>query len=458
MAPSTPDTLIESHGVPPSGAFYVGSDYTIYGSPFANKPISSLTNNALSQSTIGVKIEESFGDGWAAIGKLDTGYNPAFGEISDACASLQRNNGKTYGQMDENGDGSRCGQAFNGEIYGGVSNSSYGTLKFGRQNTLVLDGMAAYDPMALSYAFSLIGFSGTPGPGIGSTETARWDNSVKYIYQYGPVHAAGMYASGGQDTSLMRNGYAVNVGGAYRGFSIDGYWTQEAGAVGLKSIPNPANAGGGFSCVAGASATSGEYCPNALLGTITNNQAWDVMAKYTYSFESGLKDEGPLDKLTFYAGYQTVDITNPDHPQSFYNGYNTIGGYQFLTSGTNAVGSTKTQWTAWGGAKFETGPWSFTGAYYHWAQDNFLTGSGATCAEATATNAAHRLAGTFQGNPTASNCSGDFNQGAFLIDYTFNKYFDVYGGVSYTENGGGLNSAFLQDNNTTFASGLRLRF
>ncbi len=451
----------ESNGVPPSGAFYVGSDYTIYGSPFANGPVSSLTNNALSQSAIGVKIEENFGDGWAAIGKLETGYNPAFGEISDACASLLRNNGRRYDQMDENGDGSRCVQAFNGEAYGGVANASYGTLKVGRQNSLVLDGMATYDPMALSYAFSIIGFSGTPGPGIGNTETARWDDAVKYIYQYGPVHVEGMYSAGGQDTSLMENGYAANVGASYKGFAIDGYWTRENGAVSLKAIPNPLNAGTAvnpFSCVTGSSATSGTYCPNALLGTITDNEAWDVMAKYTYSFERGMKDEGPADKLTFYAGYQTVDIGNPEHLQSYYNGFDTIGGYQFLTSGSQAVGSTKVQWTAWAGAKYETGPWGITGAYYHWAQDDYLTGSGASCTAATETNIKNEKKGTFQGDPTASNCAGDYNQGSFLIDYTFNKYFDVYGGVSYTENSGGFNSAFLQDTITTFASGLRLRF
>ncbi len=143
---------------------------------------------------------------------------------------------------------------------------------------------------------------------------------------------------------------------------------------------------------------------------------------------------------------------------SYYNGFDTIGGYQFLTSGSQAVGSTKVQWTAWTGAKYETGPWGITGAYYHWAQDDYLTGSGASCAAATKTNITNEKNDKFQGNPTASNCAGDYNQGSFLIDYTFNKYFDVYGGVSYTENSGGFNSAYLQDTITTFASGLRLRF
>ncbi len=151
-----------SHGVSASGAFYPGADYTIFGSRFAGPAIATMTNNALEQSKIGVKIEESFGDGWAAIGKLETGFNPISGELSDACASLLRNNGKLYSQMDNNGDGSRCGQAFNSVAYGGVSNASYGTLTAGRQQSLMLDGLATYDPMALSYAFSVLGYSGTP--------------------------------------------------------------------------------------------------------------------------------------------------------------------------------------------------------------------------------------------------------------------------------------------------------
>ena len=64
--------------------------------------------------------------------------------------------------MENNFDGSRCGQAFANAAYGGLSHPLYGTLTAGRQTTLVNDGMGAYDPMALSPAFSLIGYSGQP--------------------------------------------------------------------------------------------------------------------------------------------------------------------------------------------------------------------------------------------------------------------------------------------------------
>ena len=460
-----------SNGVPASGAFYPGADYTIYGSRFANGGVSTLTNNALEQSKVGLKIEENIGYGLQAIGKLETGFNPISGELSDACASLLRNNGKFYSQMDNNGDGSRCGQAFNSVAYGGLSSPIYGTLTAGRQNSLVTDGMGAYDPMAGSYAFSLIGYSGTPGGGIGSTETARWDNSVKYILSYGPFHAAGMYTNGGQDTPMMGDGYGANVGAVYGGFSLDGFYTKENGAVNLSSVPNPAYATSGVTCVAG-STTSGSICPNALKGTITNNEAWDVMGKYTVDVPSlfgeapvsmkdapcgGLKDAPcapPSAKLTIFGGYQYTTLSNPGHEQSYYNGFNTIGGYQFLTSGALAYGSDRVLQTAWAGLKYETGPWSFTGAYYYWSQDAYLSNKFQTCAQTSGPGKVNNGIGAQIG----SNCSGDFNQGSFLIDYAFNKHFDIYAGVSFTEINGGLSSGFLQDNDTTFASGVRVKF
>jgi predicted porin len=50
------------------------------------------------------------------------------------------------------------------------------------------------------------------------------------------------------------------------------------------------------------------------------------------------------------------------------------------------------------------------------------------------------------------------NQGSFLIDYALNKHWDTYAGISYIENGGGLNSAYLNDNMVTFVTGMRLKF
>ena len=68
----------------------------------------------------------------------------------------------------------RCGQAFNGQLWGGISNAQYGTLTIGRTNSFQLDGIAAFDPMALSYALSLLGYSGTGvSTGRPATRTTR---------------------------------------------------------------------------------------------------------------------------------------------------------------------------------------------------------------------------------------------------------------------------------------------
>ena len=53
-----------------------------------------------------------------------------------------------------------------------ASVQTYGTLTFGRQNSLELDGVNAYDPMGGSYAFSPIGWR--DGVGVGDTEDARF--------------------------------------------------------------------------------------------------------------------------------------------------------------------------------------------------------------------------------------------------------------------------------------------
>ncbi len=481
-----------NNGSYPNGAFYEGAGGQIFGSPFNNHQVSTLNNNALSVSNVGIKIEEQIGGGFLAIGKLQTDWNPISGELADACASLLRNSGRSLFNMDNNGDGSRCGQAFSNSAYGGVSHPIYGTLTAGRQYSLVLDGQASYDPMALAQAFSLIGYSGTAGGGVGSTEASRWDNSVKYIFTYGPFHAAGMYTNGGQDTPMNGDAYGANAGVTYMGFSVDGFYTKENGAVNLNRLGLTANVNGigttslfpGSASVVQTSCNAAlGTCPNYLLGTITDNEAWDVMAKYTFNVPSlftepavsmkdapcgGLKDAPcapPTAKVTFYGGYQHVDQSNPENAQFQYSGNHTIGGYQYVATGLLAFGSDRIRETAWAGASYEDGPWKFVGAWYFLSQNSFLsTATGLvagtniaanTCAGATLT--AQRTT-TFVGTRVGSNCSGDLNQGSFLIDYTFNRHLDLYAGVTFMEQTGGLNSGFLEDNIWEVATGVRIKW
>ena len=72
-----------------------------------------------------------------------------------------------------------------------MSQPIWGTLTFGRQNTLLTDDVNAYDPQGGSYAFSPIGYSGMTG-GAGDTEEARWTTAIKYRVNVGDFRFAVM--------------------------------------------------------------------------------------------------------------------------------------------------------------------------------------------------------------------------------------------------------------------------
>jgi predicted porin len=436
----------QTNGAPQNGSLYTGGlNFNMYAAPQNRQSVSALSGNGLEQSKIGLKIEERVGYGLAAIGKIETGFNPFSGELADACASLVNNNGKSIAVRDAGVDGGRCGQAFNGVAYAGVSHPMV-TLTVGRQTSLELDSIATYDPMGLSYAFSLIGWSGGAAAGVGSTETARWDNSLKSIFTYGPLHAAVMYAAGSNESSIQNDAYAADIGATYVGFSLDAVYTKENGAVGMSSLGYGAGVG---ECQPGSVAFA---CPsNGLNATITDNQAWSIMGKYTFVFDNGGFDvDAPRAKATLFAGYVHIDMANPSG--TFAVGARNSGGYEMVTVNNQpfGVGGGKVLQTEWAGAKYETGPWAFTAAYYHLSQDSYV---------------ARSLTGALTGSCSGvshANCSGDTNTVSGLVDYTFSKHFDVYSGVAWSEVSGGLtpraSGGVGTNENTTFMSGLRVKF
>jgi hypothetical protein len=223
-----------------------------------------------------------------------------------------------------------------------------------------------------------------------------------------------MYAKGGDGSSIQDDAVGGNVGFAWKGLAVDAFYTRERGAV---------NADAGVNALGNT---------NRLWYTISNNEAYSIMGKYTYDLGGGFKDDGPSAKVTVFGGYVHTDMTNPDDTQAAYGGNHTIGGYLLsLNSNTSAFDTTKTLQTYWAGAAYQTGAWTFTGAWYRMNQNNYLADG-------------------------ATKVGGDIDEVSGVVDYKFNKHFDVYAGVGWVDYSGDW--AKSTHENVNVATGLRLKF
>jgi predicted porin len=453
VPPKVPDPIPENltfWGITPIGALDLGFAYQTNGRPlgsvvsgleyspftttrnYTGQSIATVQHSALQQSFIGVKIEEPLGGDWKAIARLDTGVDPLKGTLSDGCSSFIQNAGVPYNQQTSNADSGRCGQAFNGQLWGGISNKQYGSLTIGRNNSFQLDGIAIYDPMALSYALSLLGYSGTNG-GSGSTEAARWDNSVKYFYDNGPIIAGAMYSNGGNATGFFGSAYSFVFGGHVGGFSAEATYTKEHGVVNLQTAANlPLGS-------------------TTLASNMSDDQEISVMAKYTWDigrpassapmYTKAVKAEpAPVDRFTIFAGYSNVRNANPSTPITTVQGAEAAGGYLLSVIDNNAFTAARVFDFYWTGAKYDFA-WglSLTGAYYHVNQNSYIADNAACPAT---------------GGASANTCAGRYDQVSFLADYALNKHLDVYAGATWAQVGGGLASQFPGNPATKVLAGI----
>jgi predicted porin len=158
MARSTWATGYETNGAPFSKFTTPGVDYFPQKMNLGAKWLPSP--NALSVSNIGVQIKEPLGAGWSFVGQLEAGFDPYSLQLADNVHALYVERGIPLGQQNAWGDANAEGKFYNDLGFAGISNDTYGTLTFGRQNTLMADAILAYDPMGSSLAFSPLGFYG----------------------------------------------------------------------------------------------------------------------------------------------------------------------------------------------------------------------------------------------------------------------------------------------------------
>jgi predicted porin len=434
MAPS--DDSLTYKGITLYGIIDVGIQEETHGAPFSdyfaatsadivqkdsNHSAFGLTSNNLSQSRIGLTVLEPLGAGdWYGIGRIETYFNPSSGDISDALKSLAQNNGRAVTAQTTNLDSSIAGELFE-QAYLGFSSATFGALTFGRQNTLLADGIAKYDPNGASQAFSLIGLSGTTAGG-GDTQDRRLDDSMKYSEAIGPVHVGAMYKFS-QSFGAANTAEQFDVGFEYAGLSVDAYYAHVRDAVSASAL----------SAAQEATAVATPYflsTSNSLSGTISDNQSFTILALYNLGFIP----------VKVYAGYEHIEFGTPKNPLSI--GFDDIGGYKLGAVNNTAFPHDKILQVAWAGVKYTA--WNkldLTAAWYGYDQNSYGVGTAAGCS-----------------NTSAGTCSGTETVFSVDADYRWTKRFDTYAGIMYSSVSDGLANGYIKTTNADPTIGFRFRF
>jgi predicted porin len=429
----------QTHGAPFNRYFPQGTSYSIGNGKYNRQSQFSLAPGGLSQSAIGIKGAEPIGQGWNFVFQLEAGFDPYSLQLANGAHSLFQNSGLPVVVQSTNSDSSRSGQFYNSVGFVGVSSPTYGTLTVFRQNSLTLDAIATYDPMAASYAFSQIGYSSiTSGAGI--SETARATTSVKYRVNYGDLRGGVLYQFGGYQldnsaTSAIQAQFGGDIKNLGKGvLSIDGIFSYEKNAATI------ALSGGTTNFITGLPSVT----PQFAAATLSDNTAYMALAKYVV---------GPL-KL--YAGYEYIHFAPPSDvvaslqaPDGTLVGF---GGFPGSTINSTAYsglpnnGSDKHLQSMWAGARYTViENLEVAAAYYHYIQNNYYvatTAANQNCSSA----AAH------------SQCAGTLDAVSFVVDWKFAPKWDTYIGVMYSALNGGLSNGYLARNNIDPTAGVRFRF
>jgi predicted porin len=330
---------------------------------------------------------------------------------------LAVNNGRTPATQSTNVDGSSAGQPFQ-TAWVGLKSAELGTLTFGRQASLVLEGVIEYDPNYNASAFGLLGASNTYS-GAGSQEDNRLDSAAKYRVEFGNlVHLGALYKFNGASGSA-NSAFQADIGGAYAGASVDAYYSKVNSAITATALT---------AAQVDKLPALGYSASNSLAATISDNTAYALMWSYT------------LDPLKFFAGYEYIKYANPKTPIAA--GFEDIGGYVLAFVTNNAYNNDKIVQMYWTGARYTVIPHlELTAAYYGYHQNAYGTGQAAGCTTAA-----------------FNTCSGGLEAFSIDADYRFNLHFDAYLGAMYSGIHDGAASGYFYTTNINPTVGVRYKF
>jgi predicted porin len=461
----------QTHGSPFDPNFPTGASY------FLNKPSRQVewlqAPNGMSQSLIGLSAKEPLGGGWSFVGTGELAFDPYSGLLANAPQALQDAIHVPLNAQEIPVDSSRWGWLA-AQIFAGVSNPVWGTLTFGRQNSLLLDNVNAYDPMGGSYAFSPIGFSGLTC-GAGDTEECRWTTAIKYRLNVGdwrfgvmgqPYTGTASFGAYNPNTGAVEG----DIGGDIR-FLGPGVLSVDLAGSWIADAVNIGPSGG----ATGSNPPGPPFPPTTFLAAQISNQT-SVMATAKYSFGSWappIVTKGPVPPsgipLTLYAGYEWIQFSNPSDPLTSFRDdgflFNIVGSpatsFGSVASangtainnnafdaacGTGSGCSDKIFQVMWVGAKYGiTRDLDVIGAYYHYIQNQFALGTSGGL-PVCANTGAH------------GSCAGTEDMASAVIDWRFLPKWDVYLGTFFSQVNGGLANGYLARNNLATTGGVRFRF
>ncbi|HEY1898858.1 MAG TPA: porin [Steroidobacteraceae bacterium] len=425
------DDSLTWYGITLYGVLDAGIQYDTHSAPFSPyrpaasgnivrsndyESVTGVTPSNMGQSRVGLQGNERLNDEWSAVFQLESFFNPQSGQLADSLKSLALNNGKALNTQSIGVDGSSAGQAFQ-TAFVGLKSAQFGALTFGRQVSLVSEGMIQHDPNYLSTAFGLLGASNTYA-GAGSSENNRLDSTAKYLLDLGVLHLGALYkfndASGSSDTAVQ-----ANLGADFAGASLDAYYSKVNSSITASALSATQVA---------ALPALGYSVTNSLAATISDNTAYALMGSYK------------LDPLKFFAGYEHIRYADPNTPLKA--GFTDIGGYVLAFVTNNAYVDSKMVQVYWTGVRYTVIPHlDLTVAYYGVHQNAYGTGTLANCS-----TAAHSV------------CSGSLEAYSFDADYRFNVHFDAYLGALYSGAHDGMASGYFYSTNINPTVGVRCKF
>jgi GBP family porin len=410
IAQTTSSSSIELYGVLDVALVYVEHSLSTdgnYGSTISplsatkttvNNSVTGLVNGGIQGSRWGLRGSEDLGGGLKAFFTLESGFNAQDGALSNGNASLASNSPKG---STVSSNSSLDGQLFNRQAFVGLSDSSWGSITFGRNYNPIYDVVVDYDPVMQSQTFSPLGVSSTIGAGGGVSEDTRVDSSIKYKNRMGPVNVSLLYKLGGiAGNTSAGSAYALNLGYEDGPFGIQGVYESFTDAL-----------------KAGTSTVAGDV--NL---TNYNTTAYFIAAKYIFG------------QGTIRGGYESYTLKAPSDTLASLG----VGSFFGYTVGNAASASAN-----FSAADQTTDVWFIGGDY------NF-------------TPSLNLAIGFYDQNPKASDdkkqLDGNIYSYSALLDYHFSKRTDIYAGLLYSSyRGANYTPPFAIDNSSNYVTGVGMR-